>query len=111
MLRTGRTCSFLTAVIVLLAAFGGGVVMATSAAAVPSVPRCGDSGTPSVVALQDTHSHVDSASTGQLFSGYSGYTVRAGATARRGLWLQYSDFTGGVLGLAAQQAAATPLPA
>ena len=110
MKRTGRTRSFLTVVTVLIATFGGGVVGATSASAVPSNTRCGDSGTPSVVALQDPHFYIDTASTAQLYSGYSGYTVRAGATARRGLWLQYSDFTGGVLGLAAQQAAATPLP-
>src|SRR4051812_11749873 len=72
---------------------------------------CGDSGTPSVVALQDPHFYIDSTITPKLLSGYAGYRVNAGASARGHLWLGLDGFTGGVVGLASGQSATVPLPA
>ncbi|GAB7042433.1 MULTISPECIES: Ig-like domain-containing protein [Catenuloplanes] len=80
-------------------------------AAASVLPRCGDAGTPAVVALHDPHFYVDSASTARLMSAYAGYRVEAGPSARSRLWLQLSGFTGGVVGLAAGQPAHTALPA
>ncbi len=74
-----------------------------------AAPRCGESGTPSVVALQDSHFHVDAAATARLLSGYAGYRVTA-PTARSGLWLELGGFTGGALALASGQPSAQPLP-
>ncbi|GAA2688081.1 MULTISPECIES: Ig-like domain-containing protein [Actinosynnema] len=79
------------------------------AALADPAPRCGESGTPSVVALHDSHFHVDAASTARLLSGYAGYRVSA-PSARSGLWLELGGFTGGALGLASGQPAAVPLP-
>jgi uncharacterized repeat protein (TIGR01451 family) len=94
-----------------LAGFAITVVPGSPAqASSPAAVTCGDSGTPAVVALQDQHFYIDSASAVQLLSGYAGYSVRAGATARSHLWLGFSDFTGGALSLAPQQAASTAVP-
>jgi len=102
------TAGLLVVLLVLLEAVGG---LAPAVAAAPSSMRCGDSGTPTVVAMHNSHFYIDSASTALLYSGYAGYRVSAGATARGHLWLGYSDFTGGVLGLAADQPAMMPIPA
>src|SRR6266576_1728070 len=42
-----------------------------------SSTRCGDEGTPTVIALQDSHFYIDTASTATLYSGYAGYTIKA----------------------------------
>jgi L,D-peptidoglycan transpeptidase YkuD (ErfK/YbiS/YcfS/YnhG family) len=49
-----------------------GVPIVTAAVGTPaatSATRCGDSGTPAAVALQDSHFYIDSASTALLCSG------------------------------------------
>ena len=94
----------------LVVAGVAGVTGASVTTPTTSSTRCGDSATPAVVALQDSHFYIDTASTALLYSSFAGYTVRAGGSARSHLWLGYSDFTGGVIGLAALQASATPLP-
>src|SRR6266542_4675807 len=105
---TGRVvAAFVTMLLVLVG------VPAVGAWATPpstSSTRCGDGGTPTVIALQDSHFYIDTASTATLYSGYAGYTIRAGGSARSHLWLGYSGFTGDVLSLAASQPSSTPLP-
>ncbi|MDR7276776.1 Ig-like domain-containing protein [Catenuloplanes atrovinosus] len=103
-----RTVGVLPAVVLVLLA---GVAVAPPPAAAVVLPRCGDGGTPAVVALHDPHFYVDSAATAMLLSGFAGYRVEAGASARGRLWLQVGGFTGGVLGLAPGQPAAAALPA
>jgi hypothetical protein len=95
LLRGFTAASLTTLAVVVVPLPGSGADAAT-----PSATTCGADGTPAVVALQDRHFFVDSASTVQLLSGYAGYRVLAGATARSHLWLGFSDFTGGALNLA-----------
>ncbi len=56
---------------------GCGVTGASATTPTTSSTRCGDSGTPAVVALQDSHFYIDTASTALLYSSFAGYTVRA----------------------------------
>ncbi|MBM7770748.1 hypothetical protein JOD54_000952 [Actinokineospora baliensis] len=60
-----------------------------------------------MVALHSGHFYVDT--NAQLLSGYAGYRVGS-LTMRKGLWLDVSGFTGGVVAPAAGQPAAVPLP-
>src|SRR6266513_1268441 len=95
---------------VLLVLVGVPATSAWASATSTSSTRCGDGGTPAVIALQDSHFYIDTASTATLYSGYAGYTIRAGASARSHLWLGYSSFTGDVLSLAGSQPSSTLLP-
>ncbi|HYU04705.1 MAG TPA: Ig-like domain-containing protein, partial [Jatrophihabitantaceae bacterium] len=112
MRRAGATIVRVVAafVTVLLVLVGVPAVSAWAGAPSTSSTRCGDEGTPTVIALQDSHFYIDTASTATLYSGYAGYTIRAGGSARSHLWLGYSGFTGDVLSLAASQSSSTPLP-
>ncbi len=71
--------------------------------------RCGESGTPSVVALANPNFYVDFGITPRLDANYSGYTIRAGTTALSGLRLELSGFTGGSITLAPNQPSTTTL--
>jgi hypothetical protein len=87
-----------------------GLTLTTAPAAAAEIPACGAAGTPAVVALHDPHFYIDSSSTAQLYAGYAGYAVRAGASARSHLYLQLSGFTGGSLSLAPQQPSVAAVP-
>jgi large repetitive protein len=71
--------------------------------------QCGDAGTPTVVALANPNFYVDFGVSPRLDANYSGYTVRAGATALAGLRVVLSGFTGGAIALAPNQPASTTL--
>ncbi|HWG99412.1 MAG TPA: Ig-like domain-containing protein, partial [Pilimelia sp.] len=104
-----RVAAAAASLLVMTLGVVGGVSPSPASAA--GGTRCGDAGTPSVVALHNSHFYIDSSSTALLLSGYAGYRVDAGASARNHLWLGFGGFTGGVLGLAADQPAVMPLPA
>ncbi|GAA3008312.1 Ig-like domain-containing protein [Actinokineospora diospyrosa] len=101
--KPGRAFARLLVVLLVLVGVAPGLVRPAEAAP----PRCGGPGTPSVVALHSSHFYVDASA--QLLSGYAGYRVGS-STARKGLWLDVSGFTGGVIGPVAGQAPSVPLP-
>lgn len=108
--RGQRRISAVAAAIIFGTAAAAGAVTPAPSAAASSTVWCGDDGTPAVVAVQDTHFYVDTSSTAQLLSSYAGYRVEAGASARKHLYLGWSDFTGGVITLAVDQPSSVALP-
>ena len=100
----------LTATALVAGSTIAGLTLAAGAAGSSPLPHCGDDGTPAVVALHDPHFYIDSSSTAQLYSGYAGYAVRAGASARAHLYLGLSGFTGDDLTLAQHQPASVAVP-
>jgi uncharacterized repeat protein (TIGR01451 family) len=108
--RGRRRISVVAAAIIAGTTAAAGAVTSAPPAVASSSVWCGNGGTPAVVALQDTHFYVDTSSTAQLLSSYAGYRVEAGASARRHLYLGWSDFTGGVITLAVDQPSSVALP-
>jgi large repetitive protein len=74
-------------------------------------PACGTGGTPAVTTAHNRHFYIDSGQSSSLFSQYGGYAVRAGGDGGEGLWIELSDFTGGIVRLADGQTPRQALPA
>ena len=62
-----------------------------------ATPACGTSGTPTLVAQHGPNMYIDTG-TG-INSSYVAYTIRAGLSARSGMWIGIGSFTGGVVSL------------
>lgn len=75
-----------------------------------AAPECGTAGTPDVTALQSPNFYIDQ-DRDQLFAQFAGYLVDANGSARDGLWMSLSNFTGGVVSLGSTEAAAQPIDA
>lgn len=73
-------------------------------------PLCGTAGTPDVTALQSPNFYIDQ-DRDQLFAQFAGYVVDANGSARDGLWMSLSNFTGGVVSLGSTEAEAQPIDA
>jgi outer membrane protein OmpA-like peptidoglycan-associated protein len=75
--------------------------------AAATAPSCGSAGV-TIAPLHGTRFYVDSSASPVLDSGYTGFSVSP-ATAKTNLWVQLSGFTGGALGLNANQPSAFPV--